>query len=392
MKVDNLGGRHASAYLGRVLGDGNAAVGTCFQLSSGVLVTAWHVLADIGSNGEGSEVWVDGLEGGEAFVATVRSFDEAHDLAVLHTAGDLGGSIRGLAATDTVGWEASVIVTGVAEVDDPGIGYRLLDAPGIWVGRTVRDDGVRLGRLRSTDVVPGMSGAPVRLADDDTVVVGVVSARYNSSDGWLAGSVWVARTERLETLVGDLNLVKPQPGLQGTPTVALFSEEQMALGLILSDPRAVDRGAWLYPLHQQLTYRGLADAGSTLTLGRLVSLGLIEYVDAPSKDSLTGDVGTAPAYRVTALGLNVAGSYGSIMNFREKYSYVVRLKGDEQTNRNFLERVKSLPAVEGQTRFIVEDAEGVSRIAVWSYEPLGEDKLASIAIDAKSVILDITRM
>lgn len=38
-----------------------------------------------------------------------------------------------------------------------------------------------------------MSGAPVRRLADD-VVVGVVCARYNSADGWLAHSVWVAGT------------------------------------------------------------------------------------------------------------------------------------------------------------------------------------------------------
>lgn len=192
--MHELGGRRALAYLGRVL-DGNYPVGTCFQLSPGVLVTAWHVLVGIGLDGEGSEVWVDGLEGGEAFVATVHSFDEMHDLAVLDTAGDLGGSIRGLAATDTVGWEASVIVTGVAEVHDPGLGYRFLEAPGIWVGRTIRDDGVPLGRLQSTDVMRGMSGAPVRLAADDTVVVGVVSPQTVQTVGLLVRSGWHVRSD-----------------------------------------------------------------------------------------------------------------------------------------------------------------------------------------------------
>jgi hypothetical protein len=55
------------------------------------------------------------------------------------------------------------------------------------------------GRLSSTSVVAGMSGAPVRRGSDD-VVVGVVAGRYNSADGWLRDLVWVARTEDLEPL------------------------------------------------------------------------------------------------------------------------------------------------------------------------------------------------
>ena len=34
----------------------------------------------------------------------------------------------------------------------------------------------------------------------------------------------------------------------------LTAEEAVALGVILTDPRAGDRGVWTYPLHQQLTY------------------------------------------------------------------------------------------------------------------------------------------
>ena len=59
---------------------------------------------------------------------------------------------------------------------------------------------VPLGRMTSSAVVPGMSGAPVIL-DSDGAVAGVVSGRYNSVDGWLAGTVWVARTEDLAVLL-----------------------------------------------------------------------------------------------------------------------------------------------------------------------------------------------
>jgi len=51
-------------YLGRVLEGDGSPVGTCFQVAPGVLVTAWHVLDDIGAGDEGARVAVDPLAGG----------------------------------------------------------------------------------------------------------------------------------------------------------------------------------------------------------------------------------------------------------------------------------------------------------------------------------------
>jgi hypothetical protein len=48
-----------------------------------------------------------------------------------------------------------------------------------------------------------MSGAPVCLAGSSTVV-GVVSGRYNSLDGWFRDAVWVARVEDLEPLLSGV--------------------------------------------------------------------------------------------------------------------------------------------------------------------------------------------
>ena len=196
------GGR-APGYLGRVLGVGGEPVGTCFQAREGLLVTAWHVLENVGV---GSTVRVDPLAGGPAFEATVLRTNELHDLAVLATSGYLEGSSGPLVATDHVPVGEEVVVTGVAKVEDPGHQYRYLDAPGLWAGGTTRDEEVPLGRLRSADVVPGMSGAPV-VRRSDGAVAGVVSGRYNSTDGWLAASVWVARTEDLLPLLpGELSV------------------------------------------------------------------------------------------------------------------------------------------------------------------------------------------
>ena len=186
-------------YLGRILDDGDP-VGTCFQVAPGVLVTAWHVLNDIGAAAPDSPVQVDPLAGGDPFEATVARLDATHDLAVLVSGTSLPATAGTLTATDQMTMRAPVTVTGHAEPDDPGHTFRFLNAPGEWAGWTTRDDTVPLGRMTADALVPGMSGAPV-ICDGDGAVAGVVSGRYNTADGWLADTVWVARTEDLAVLL-----------------------------------------------------------------------------------------------------------------------------------------------------------------------------------------------
>ena len=208
-------------YLGRVLDQEGAAAGTCFQVAPGVLVTAWHVLDDIGAAGDDDRVAVDPLGGGAAFTAQVARTDPLRDLAVLTCEAGLERVAGPLAAADQMPLRALVSVTGHAAPDDPGHVYRFLEAPGEWAGGTTRDDAVPLGRLTATAVVPGMSGAPV-VRDRDGAVVGVVSGRYNSADGWLAGTVWVTRAEDLMVLLdGIADAAIAEPALAGPADLVL---------------------------------------------------------------------------------------------------------------------------------------------------------------------------
>ncbi|MDQ3886091.1 MAG: serine protease, partial [Actinomycetota bacterium] len=198
MEVD----QRVPGFLGRVLDGSAQPVGTCFQVSPGVVVTAWHVLDDLGAGDEEAVVRLDPLQGGTETQARVRRVDPVHDLAVLSADEPLPACVAGLAATDEVELDTWVSITGVSEVEDPGHSYRYLDASGEWKRGTTRDDQIPLGRLTTTDVVPGMSGAPVRRRDG--VVIGVVSGRYNSANDWLRGTVWVARVENLAPLLAGL--------------------------------------------------------------------------------------------------------------------------------------------------------------------------------------------
>lgn len=194
--------RRVPAYLGRVLDAGGEAVGTCFQIAPGIVATVWHVLEDIGAGVVGAEVGIDPLAGGAQIGGVVAAIDPPSDLAVVRLAAPLPAAVGGLAATDDVVPNEAVVIAGVARIDDD-VPTRYLSGPGSWGGAQLRDDRAQLGWLASKTVLPGMSGAPVRRLRDD-VVVGVVSGRYNSADGWLRDTVWVARCERLHALCADV--------------------------------------------------------------------------------------------------------------------------------------------------------------------------------------------
>jgi hypothetical protein len=214
----NAHGSRGAGYLGRVLGPGGAPIGTCFQVTPGVVVTASHVLEEAGAGARGAQVWLDSLfpdAGADPIKIRGETIcvDRERDLAVVRADGQLTASVVGLATTDIMEISADVLITGVSQVTDRHT-YRYLDAPGKWVGHTIRGDDVELGRVRSSDLMPGMSGAPV-CRQLDGLVVGVVSSRYNSADGWLRDSVWVARVEDLLPLLEGLSDIVVRHAEQG---------------------------------------------------------------------------------------------------------------------------------------------------------------------------------
>ena len=193
-------------YLGRVLDDGGAPVGTCFQVAPGVLVTAWHVLDAIGAASEGAPVRVDPLAGGEAFGAIVVRFDPLRDLAVLTCDAALPEVAGELTATGQMKLRTEVSVTGHSVIERSGHTARSLTTIGRWTGPAMWEQAVPTGRMTAEALMPGMSGAPV-IRDSDGAVAGVVSGRYNSADGWLAQTVWVAQTEDLLPLLAGITTV-----------------------------------------------------------------------------------------------------------------------------------------------------------------------------------------
>ena len=193
-------------YLGRVLDEDGAPVGTCFQVSPGVLVTAWHVLDAIGAASDGAPARVDPLAGGAAFGAVVVRFDPLRDLAVLTCDAALPEVAGELTATGQMKLRTEVSVTGHSVIEGSSHTARSLTTIGWWTGPAMWEKAVPTGRMTAEALMPGMSGAPV-IRDSDGAVAGVVSGRYNSADGWLAGTVWVTRTEDLLPLLDGIATV-----------------------------------------------------------------------------------------------------------------------------------------------------------------------------------------
>jgi CHAT domain/Trypsin-like peptidase domain len=290
-------------------------------VAPGVLVTAWHVLDDIGAAAEGACVRVDPLAGGEAFDAAAARLDPLRDLAVLTCNAQLLAVAGPLTATDQLPRRIGVTVTGHAVPEDPGHTYRFLDAPGEWAGGTTRDDAVPLGRMTSSAVVPGMSGAPV-IRDRDGAVAGVVSGRYNSADGWLQGTVWVARAEDLAALLdGIAEVTVEQPPLTGPVDLLLT----VTAGRVrLTGPGvdvAADHGGVRSGLAEAVneTRRARARAGlpmrarteaqaptEELSVGRAARLLAESFLPGPVANGLEGVLAAArQAHQPVRLGLMV---------------------------------------------------------------------------------------
>ena len=328
MAGTGAGAGRVPGFLGRILDEDGEPAGTCFQVAPGVLVTAWHVLDEVGATGPDAVVGVDPLGGGERFAATVVRVDALRDLAVLTCDEVLPGVAGPLTVTDGMRVRAPVTATGHAVLEDRAGSYRFLTAVGQWAGLTTRDEAVPLGRVIADRVVPGMSGAPV-VRDADGAVAGVVSGRYCSADGWPPSTAWVARTEDLMPLLaGTANIAlqqAPQPGpvdlmlevtadrvrLTGPGTDVSASHGGVRPGLAEAVQEARRERS-----RSGLPVRAGADtlpevAGAPLgRAGRLLGE---SFLPEPVADALAGALQTAErAYQPVRLGVRVPGGLAGL--------------------------------------------------------------------------------
>jgi len=118
----------------------------------------------------------------------------AGDLVLLQGRTSFTTSIGRIRRSSSVGIDETVRIHGHSDLpDQPDVPRpRFFHASGTWRGVILREDGTTVAAISSREVLKGMSGAPV--CDRSGRVVGVVSGRYNSMDGWAEGTVWPTGT------------------------------------------------------------------------------------------------------------------------------------------------------------------------------------------------------
>ena len=280
-------------FIGQVLDDDGATVGTCWLVAPGWVLTAAHV-----AQAAGADVVAASVAAERAFSAAADRTDErAVTLRLKHGLAETGPVIEGrVRRTDTVvdlalvkidaeSWDSApagladsedvkpkevVVVTGAAELADAEEDAALIasSTTGLWDMGGLRKDSLYLAKIKASGVLPNMSGAPV-IRDKDSTVVGLVMSRYNSADGWGQGIVWVVRSRTIEQfcrpLIGPLLPPPPAPTqavhvvLRPTrKTVSLVCKE---LGISEVEPCRGARGR-LFPASEnlRLARKGLAEA------------------------------------------------------------------------------------------------------------------------------------
>ena len=280
-------------FIGQVLDGGGATVGTCWLVAPGWVLTAAHVAQAAGADVVAASVAAErafsaaadraderavtlrlkrGLaETGPVIEGRVRRADTVIDLALVEIDAESWDSApAGLADSEDVKPKEVVVVTGAAELADAREDAALIasSTAGRWDEWGLYEDSVRLFKIKASGVLRNMSGAPV-IRDKDSTVVGLVTGRYNSADGWGQGIVWVVGGRAIEQfcrpVVGSLLPPPPAP-TQAVHVVLRPARKTVSLVCEELDTRVVEpcRGARsrLFPASERLRLarRGLVEA------------------------------------------------------------------------------------------------------------------------------------
>lgn len=201
-----------NAFLGRIIDEHGRSVGTCFQVSPGVIVTAAHVVRDTAPLTLDREALVGHVvslsplapDSGQIGLARVTAVHPSSDVAVLFTDTHFPESVSHLAHSDVQSPGTDFLITGCATMAAGSEGERefeSLTTLGKWTRNAVTSDGYSLGSGTASGAELGMSGSPVLRAADNAVI-GVMSGRHNS-DEWSRHVVWLVRVEDLEAILPD---------------------------------------------------------------------------------------------------------------------------------------------------------------------------------------------
>ena len=278
-------------FIGQVLDGDGATVGTCWLVAPGWVLTAAHVAQAAGADvvaasvaaagrdnashddGQTVTLWLRrGLaETGPVIEGRVRRADTVVDLALVEIDAESWDSApAGLADSEDVKPKEVVVVAGAAELADAREDAALIasSTAGRWDGWGLFNDSLRLAKITTPGVPSNMSGAPV-IRVKDNAVLGLVTGRYNSADGWDRDMVWVVGGRAIEQfcrpVVGSLLPPPPAP-TQAVHVVLRPTRETVSLVCEELDTWIVEpcRGARsrLFPTSERLRLarKGLVEA------------------------------------------------------------------------------------------------------------------------------------
>jgi tetratricopeptide (TPR) repeat protein len=188
--------------------------GTGFLVhEDGLVATCAHVLAAGGGN-SAKRFAIRLLQGGDAAPATEYKRSATEDVALLKIDGDVPEGLKQatLVQSDAVRAGHTFELTGHGKLEDDQHRYEFLPAHGELSG-LLRRDGIDMLKIESSEILLGMSGAPITVPELGGVV-GLLSARYNinpSTGEWMKGAAWAARIEALAALDERLKVQKYVP-------------------------------------------------------------------------------------------------------------------------------------------------------------------------------------
>lgn len=176
------------------------AVGSAFEVGHGYLITAWHVVAACQAGGSSASIRLRWLGTDRTALAELVDSERENDLALLRMS-------TSFISTPPVFASAApgddVCITGSGSLADPEHDYEYLSAVGQVQGPALRD-GSPLLAAKMSGVAVGMSGSPVWRTSDRSVV-GMLTGRYNSADGWGRDTVWIIPGERIQAMLRRLD-------------------------------------------------------------------------------------------------------------------------------------------------------------------------------------------
>ena len=189
-------------FVGALLIDG-VLIGTAFVcISPHIVVTCAHSLRDemhelVWRSADGNAVVLENWK--------VLVCDADLDIAVITSAVPILGHAHVADRPRHVAQRGvRVFFNAVSEyVEADGVEFPFSSGDGEVVGEHRRNGLVR-AKLKSSDVTPGCSGAPVlHFGELGLTVVGMISGRYNSADGWNQDTAWMVLADHLQSAVAE---------------------------------------------------------------------------------------------------------------------------------------------------------------------------------------------